>query len=165
MTKSKDHGHDAGHPGHPTAKEKREEAEHRRDEAREAVEAQAKEEAEALGPTTEQFDALRAAGAKAQSFVVGTATGDWGKVSHIATADSNKLTVKDVATGKTEVHRAGSIVDEIENCKLRLYHYQQGGLNCPENDRAIECLDKALGWLEQRTRARELRGVEGTGAP
>jgi len=163
MTSKKDHGHDAGHPA---GKEKREEAaEHRREEAREVVKAQAKEEAETLGPNAEQLEALKAAGARAEPIVVGTSTGDWGKVSHIAVGDSNRLAIHEVTTGKTDVRHACPIEDEIESVKLRLYHYQQTALNCPENDRAIECLDKALRWLEQRTRARVLRGVEGTGAP
>lgn len=44
----------------------------------------------------------------------------------------------------------------------RLNGFQSGQYACPENAVAIEYLNKALGALHARTRARDERGVEGT---
>lgn len=47
----------------------------------------------------------------------------------------------------------------------RLDGFQSGPYACPENAKAREHLWQALDWLNQRTLARESRGVEGTHTP
>lgn len=44
----------------------------------------------------------------------------------------------------------------------RLDGFQSGPYSCPENQRARDHLHQALGWLHERTKARESRCVEGT---
>ena len=44
----------------------------------------------------------------------------------------------------------------------RLEHFQDGDFNCFENQAALEALRLALVCLHERTREREVRGVEGT---
>lgn len=47
--------------------------------------------------------------------------------------------------------------------RLRFYQTATGGkLACKQNDNAIEALALARAYLEDRTKERELRGVEGT---
>ena len=50
----------------------------------------------------------------------------------------------------------------IAAARDRLAWYQSSGFACPENAMAIQALDMALDALDQRTREREIRGVEGT---
>lgn len=55
----------------------------------------------------------------------------------------------------------------IAGCKQRLEFYQEangGKFSCDENAQAIEYLDMALAVLAARTKAREVRAVEGTHA-
>lgn len=52
----------------------------------------------------------------------------------------------------------------IEAAKQRLEFYQGSKFNCEENDQAIFHLGMALSALENRTKAREQREVEGTHA-
>lgn len=60
----------------------------------------------------------------------------------------------------------GAFVETVIAAALqRIEHYQEafdGKFACAENYMAIEKLKDALHWLDRRTRARELRGVEGT---
>ncbi len=44
----------------------------------------------------------------------------------------------------------------------RLRGFQLGPYACEDNQSALECLDSALGYLQNRTKARIARGVEGT---
>lgn len=44
----------------------------------------------------------------------------------------------------------------------RLRGFQSGKYACDQNDHALNNVENALCWLEQRTRERERRGVEGT---
>jgi hypothetical protein len=46
----------------------------------------------------------------------------------------------------------------------RLRGFQSSAFACRENALALTKLEEALHWLQARTRARELRGVEGTHA-
>ena len=50
----------------------------------------------------------------------------------------------------------------IEAAKQRLEHYQTTRFECHENNEAIRYLKAALDILDQRTKDREARGVEGT---
>ncbi len=53
----------------------------------------------------------------------------------------------------------------IRESKQRLEFYEQtqdGKFSCFENQQAILALDKALAYLNNRTKSREVRGVEGT---
>lgn len=47
----------------------------------------------------------------------------------------------------------------------RLRSFQNGPFGCRENALALTKLEEALFWLEARTRARQLRNVEGTMTP
>jgi hypothetical protein len=50
--------------------------------------------------------------------------------------------------------------------RLQFYQKASGGkFACRENALAITKLEEALMWLEERTRGREERGVEGTNTP
>lgn len=44
----------------------------------------------------------------------------------------------------------------------RLEKFQEGKYQCIENQKALECLKDAVHWLNERTRKRTERGVEGT---
>jgi hypothetical protein len=57
------------------------------------------------------------------------------------------------------------VEDIIAAAKDRLEFYQLSGFACQENDNAIANLERALWELDQRTRVREARGVEGTHTP
>ncbi|RPH88532.1 MAG: hypothetical protein EHM32_01115 [Spirochaetales bacterium] len=46
----------------------------------------------------------------------------------------------------------------------RLNGFQSGDYNCRENALALTKLEEALHWLNHRTAARQVRGVEGTHA-
>lgn len=50
----------------------------------------------------------------------------------------------------------------ISACIQRLRFFQESKFACEENELAIIKLEEALSCLEQRTRERESRGVEGT---
>ena len=52
----------------------------------------------------------------------------------------------------------------IDSCSKRLKFYQDSRFACEENHRAIILLDLALSILDDRTRSREARKVEGTHA-
>jgi len=45
----------------------------------------------------------------------------------------------------------------------RLRSFQSGKMPCRENGIALDHLEQALGWLNQRTKARIAKGVEGKG--
>lgn len=55
--------------------------------------------------------------------------------------------------------------DVIALLIMRLSDLNQGEFRCRENSLAITKLEEALLWLHQRTRNRELQGVEGTLQP
>lgn len=50
----------------------------------------------------------------------------------------------------------------IAVAKERIEWYQASGFECAENQNATYFLEKALGELAERTKSRELAGVEGT---
>lgn len=52
--------------------------------------------------------------------------------------------------------------DLIAMVLARLESFNQGPFRCRENSMAITKLEEALMWLNKRTTAREIRGVEGT---
>lgn len=54
------------------------------------------------------------------------------------------------------------VEDIIAVCLDRLDYYERSVFHCPENQNAMASLRAALGALEERTRNREARGVEGT---
>jgi len=56
------------------------------------------------------------------------------------------------------------VEDVIDAARDRLMHYQRGEFACEANADALRCLTAALEALDQRTRDRETRGVEGTHA-
>lgn len=65
--------------------------------------------------------------------------------------------------GKGAPLPTGAFVEDVlEACKGRLQHYQEGNFPCPENEVAIAQLVLALDALDQRTKDREARGVEGS---
>jgi hypothetical protein len=70
-------------------------------------------------------------------------------------------------TGPTEPN--GAFVEGVILAAIgRLQFYQTANnkkFACRENAIAITKLEEALMWLEERTRGREERGVEGTNAP
>lgn len=56
----------------------------------------------------------------------------------------------------------GCLIEDVINVLLaRLEDYQKTKFNCHENDMAITKLTEGRLWLEERTRARVERGVEG----
>lgn len=69
------------------------------------------------------------------------------------------------ALAETEVVRKkpnGAFVEDIiDAAKDRLKAYQATKFNCEENAKAIEYLDLAMDILNERTKNREIRGVEG----
>ena len=57
----------------------------------------------------------------------------------------------------------GAFVEDIIGATIdRIRYYQKSRFACSDNANAIECLQKALAYLNERTRTREARGVEGT---
>lgn len=56
----------------------------------------------------------------------------------------------------------GCQVDTVIAAAKHILEGLQAQFPCVENERAIEKLDSALEWLDERTRKREARGVEGT---
>lgn len=54
------------------------------------------------------------------------------------------------------------VEDVISACVDRLEFYQDGKFNCEANANALDCLYKALEYLNNRTADREARNVEGT---
>ena len=68
--------------------------------------------------------------------------------------------------GETRKEPNGAFVETvIAGAKQRLEFYQSvagGKFRCVENETAIEHLDFALAVLDERTKYREARGVEGT---
>ena len=57
----------------------------------------------------------------------------------------------------------GAFVETIISAVIdRLEYYQRSKFECGANEAAIEALKAANGCLEDRTKAREERGVEGT---
>jgi hypothetical protein len=54
------------------------------------------------------------------------------------------------------------IEDVIGACSERLEYFQNSRFACPENEKAVMHLHAALTALEDRTRNREVRKVEGT---
>jgi hypothetical protein len=57
----------------------------------------------------------------------------------------------------------GAFVEDVIAAVIgRLYFYQDSSFKCRENAIAITKLEEALLWLEERTRQRRQRGVEGT---
>lgn len=53
------------------------------------------------------------------------------------------------------------IEDVINTLVDRLQGFQQGGYPCRENALAITKLEEARLWLDERTRKRQVQGVEG----
>lgn len=65
--------------------------------------------------------------------------------------------------GDDRLEPNGAFVETvIAAAKQRLEFYNEGEFVCDENTIAINALDEALRVLNQRTAAREARGVEGT---
>jgi len=64
--------------------------------------------------------------------------------------------VKEV--GRNGIHNE----DLIAICIDRLQGFQDGGFRCPENEEALLHLKQCLDALNRRTKARRMRGVEGT---
>jgi len=68
--------------------------------------------------------------------------------------------------GDDKAEPNGAFVETVlAGCKQRLQFYEVangGKFSCDENKNAIEHIESALQWLEQRTKAREKREVEGT---
>lgn len=65
--------------------------------------------------------------------------------------------------GEDRVEPNGAFVETvISAARQRLDFYQQSKFECAENARAIAYLDEALAILQERTRNREEREVEGT---
>ena len=57
----------------------------------------------------------------------------------------------------------GAFVEDIlAVVKDRIEFYQKSKFECKENDTAIQHIDLALAFLDNRTKNREARGVEGT---
>lgn len=57
----------------------------------------------------------------------------------------------------------GAFVEDVIAAAIqRIEHYQSGEFACGENERALAGLRAALAELEERTRTREVRQVEGT---
>lgn len=60
----------------------------------------------------------------------------------------------------------GAFVEDLIAAVIgRIEFYQGGEFACDENARALEALHAAARALDERTRAREARAVEGTHAP
>jgi hypothetical protein len=60
----------------------------------------------------------------------------------------------------------GAFVEGVIQAAIdRLQYYQMSKFSCRENAIAFTKLQEALMWLDERTRAREEREVEGTHAP
>jgi len=74
--------------------------------------------------------------------------------------------VVDMAFQKGAIHGAGinGITEEVLLAILidRLEGFQSGDFACRQNAIVLTKLEEALLWLEDRTREREARGVEGT---
>lgn len=57
----------------------------------------------------------------------------------------------------------GAFVEGVLNAVLgRLRYYQETKFRCRQNALAITKIEEGLHWLDDRTREREQRGVEGT---
>jgi len=57
------------------------------------------------------------------------------------------------------------VEDVIAACRQRIQHYQEvcgGRFACVENSEAIQCLNAALSYLDDRTKRRTEDGTEGT---
>lgn len=68
-----------------------------------------------------------------------------------------------LGTGAARREPNGAFVEDVlEICIQRLEHYQSSKFQCPENTLAIGRIKQAVEALQARTRARELREVEGT---
>lgn len=71
--------------------------------------------------------------------------------------------------GKDRKEPNGTFVETVLRAGLqRLQWYQEAGegeFACPENQAAIGKVLSALSYLKERTRLREVRGVEGTHEP
>lgn len=68
--------------------------------------------------------------------------------------------------GENRIEPNGAFVETIiAAARDRLAFYQTSKFECAENADAIKCLDDALKHLQQRTRGREARKVEGTHQP
>lgn len=68
----------------------------------------------------------------------------------------------DSETGERKSPNGAFVETVVRSAKQRLEFYQSGRFRCIENGIAISHLEMALKCLEQRTRDREARGVEGT---
>lgn len=88
------------------------------------------------------------------------------------TLDGSPSTVRDAAgyinikfqAGPVQEHGVNgtSIENVIDLLTARLRGFQAGPFACRENALAITNLEQGRMWLEERTRAREKAGVEGT---
>ncbi len=71
-----------------------------------------------------------------------------------------------LGTGDERKEPNGAFVETLIAAVIqRLWWYQdvcEGKFKCEENTWAIDCLDQALKHLDNRTKERESRGVEGT---
>ena len=68
-----------------------------------------------------------------------------------------------LGTGLSRKPPNGAFVETvIKAAAQRLEFYQGSKFNCTENDIALQCLNAALDTLNNRTKSREDRGVEGT---
>lgn len=52
--------------------------------------------------------------------------------------------------------------DLLQICRHRLRCFQAGNFACRENELALTKIEEALHWLDQRTKDRQARNVEGT---
>jgi hypothetical protein len=58
-----------------------------------------------------------------------------------------------------------TMVRVLEVVEERLIDFQKGKLACPQNDEAIRKIREGIFWLQERSRDRQARGVEGTYNP
>lgn len=78
------------------------------------------------------------------------------------------ITWQEGSLGRGDDRKApnGAFVETvIASAKQRLEFFERasgGRFHCAENEAAIQCLEEALGHLNERTRKREARQVEGT---
>lgn len=57
----------------------------------------------------------------------------------------------------------GAFVEDVIQAVIeRIEHYQNSRFNCKENAEALHHLHEAARWLDERTKNREARQVEGT---
>ena len=73
-----------------------------------------------------------------------------------------KVTFQDGPLGEGNERNGAFVEDLLEVVRRRLRFYQGGKYACRENAIALTHVETALLWLNERTRERRERGVEGT---